>query len=171
MSLSLSPVPSDGGRALLLVLGAASRRVSDLQPAAESQPAAVDAHGVQRRPPAGPAAVSFTCPTCLHGDTHLSVPPVSLCLLLNPSSSWPSNPGFQFPECLMANCQYTQLQVDSPVLSSHLSSPVLSSVHSPVLCPPGVRASDRSVVSGEHRLLSLHVGSVLPGQRGGPEGE
>ncbi|XP_018544550.1 nuclear pore complex protein Nup160 [Lates calcarifer] len=23
---------------------------------------------------------------------------------------WPSNPGFQFPECLMANCQYTQLQ-------------------------------------------------------------
>ncbi|KAM4554114.1 nuclear pore complex protein Nup160 [Fundulus diaphanus] len=23
---------------------------------------------------------------------------------------WPSNPGFQFPECLMANCQFTQLQ-------------------------------------------------------------
>ncbi|KAM9854925.1 nuclear pore complex protein Nup160 [Aulostomus maculatus] len=23
---------------------------------------------------------------------------------------WPSNPGFQFPGCLMANCQYTQLQ-------------------------------------------------------------
>uniref|UniRef100_A0A672YNC0 Nucleoporin 160 n=1 Tax=Sphaeramia orbicularis TaxID=375764 RepID=A0A672YNC0_9TELE len=23
---------------------------------------------------------------------------------------WPSNPSFQFPECLMANCQYTQLQ-------------------------------------------------------------
>ncbi|XP_076018767.1 nuclear pore complex protein Nup160 [Genypterus blacodes] len=23
---------------------------------------------------------------------------------------WPNNPGFQFPECLMANCQYTQLQ-------------------------------------------------------------
>ncbi|TMS01076.1 nuclear pore complex protein Nup160 [Larimichthys crocea] len=23
---------------------------------------------------------------------------------------WPSNPGFQFPECLMASCQYTQLQ-------------------------------------------------------------
>nr|XP_043873458.1 nuclear pore complex protein Nup160 [Solea senegalensis] len=23
---------------------------------------------------------------------------------------WPSNPGFQFPECLMTNCQYTQLQ-------------------------------------------------------------
>ncbi|CAB1414934.1 unnamed protein product [Pleuronectes platessa] len=23
---------------------------------------------------------------------------------------WPSNPGFQFPECLMSNCQYTQLQ-------------------------------------------------------------
>nr|XP_023673218.1 nuclear pore complex protein Nup160 [Paramormyrops kingsleyae] len=23
---------------------------------------------------------------------------------------WPSNPGFQFPECLMGNCQYTQLQ-------------------------------------------------------------
>ncbi|XP_039860058.1 nuclear pore complex protein Nup160 [Simochromis diagramma] len=23
---------------------------------------------------------------------------------------WPSNPGFQFPECLLANCQYTQLQ-------------------------------------------------------------
>ncbi|XP_028306669.1 nuclear pore complex protein Nup160 [Gouania willdenowi] len=23
---------------------------------------------------------------------------------------WPSNPGFQFPECLMAHCQYTQLQ-------------------------------------------------------------
>ncbi|KAK2880678.1 nuclear pore complex protein Nup160 isoform X2 [Channa argus] len=23
---------------------------------------------------------------------------------------WPSNSGFQFPECLMANCQYTQLQ-------------------------------------------------------------
>uniref|UniRef100_A0A3Q3JNV8 Nucleoporin 160 n=1 Tax=Monopterus albus TaxID=43700 RepID=A0A3Q3JNV8_MONAL len=23
---------------------------------------------------------------------------------------WPSSPGFQFPECLMANCQYTQLQ-------------------------------------------------------------
>ncbi|KAK7883821.1 hypothetical protein WMY93_026944 [Mugilogobius chulae] len=25
-------------------------------------------------------------------------------------SLWPSNPGFQFPECLMSNCQYTQLQ-------------------------------------------------------------
>lgn len=24
---------------------------------------------------------------------------------------WPSNPGFQFPECLVTNCQYTQLQV------------------------------------------------------------
>ncbi|XP_063052787.1 nuclear pore complex protein Nup160 [Engraulis encrasicolus] len=23
---------------------------------------------------------------------------------------WPSNPGFMFPECLMGNCQYTQLQ-------------------------------------------------------------
>ncbi|XP_061578278.1 nuclear pore complex protein Nup160 [Cololabis saira] len=23
---------------------------------------------------------------------------------------WPSNPGFHFPECLMTNCQYTQLQ-------------------------------------------------------------
>ncbi|XP_037539262.1 nuclear pore complex protein Nup160 [Nematolebias whitei] len=23
---------------------------------------------------------------------------------------WPSNPGFQFPECLMANCQFNQLQ-------------------------------------------------------------
>uniref|UniRef100_A0A3P9DEK1 Nucleoporin 160 n=2 Tax=Haplochromini TaxID=319058 RepID=A0A3P9DEK1_9CICH len=23
---------------------------------------------------------------------------------------WPSNPGFQFPECLLASCQYTQLQ-------------------------------------------------------------
>lgn len=23
---------------------------------------------------------------------------------------WPSNPGFQFPECLLANCQYAQLQ-------------------------------------------------------------
>ncbi|KAM3610070.1 uncharacterized protein V6R79_024806 [Siganus canaliculatus] len=23
---------------------------------------------------------------------------------------WPSNPGFQFPECLMTSCQYTQLQ-------------------------------------------------------------
>uniref|UniRef100_A0A8C6T4G5 Nucleoporin 160 n=1 Tax=Neogobius melanostomus TaxID=47308 RepID=A0A8C6T4G5_9GOBI len=23
---------------------------------------------------------------------------------------WPSNPGFQFPECLMSNCQYSQLQ-------------------------------------------------------------
>ncbi|XP_008309467.1 nuclear pore complex protein Nup160 [Cynoglossus semilaevis] len=23
---------------------------------------------------------------------------------------WPSNPGFQFPECLMTNCQYSQLQ-------------------------------------------------------------
>uniref|UniRef100_A0A673X1T2 Nucleoporin 160 n=1 Tax=Salmo trutta TaxID=8032 RepID=A0A673X1T2_SALTR len=23
---------------------------------------------------------------------------------------WPNNPGFQFPECLMGNCQYTQLQ-------------------------------------------------------------
>lgn len=34
----------------------------------------------------------------------------------------------------------------------------------------GVRAADRSLVSGEHRLLSLHAGSVLPGQRGGSEG-
>ncbi|KAI4883556.1 hypothetical protein NFI96_023353 [Prochilodus magdalenae] len=25
-------------------------------------------------------------------------------------SSWPSNPGFLFPECMMGNCQYTQLQ-------------------------------------------------------------
>uniref|UniRef100_A0A6Q2YMV0 Nucleoporin 160 n=1 Tax=Esox lucius TaxID=8010 RepID=A0A6Q2YMV0_ESOLU len=24
--------------------------------------------------------------------------------------SWPNNPGFQFPECLMGNCQYTALQ-------------------------------------------------------------
>lgn len=34
----------------------------------------------------------------------------------------------------------------------------------------GVRAADRSLVSGEHRLLPLHAGSVLPGQRGGSEG-
>ncbi|KAK1804685.1 hypothetical protein P4O66_020668 [Electrophorus voltai] len=25
-------------------------------------------------------------------------------------TSWPTNPGFLFPECLMGNCQYTQLQ-------------------------------------------------------------
>uniref|UniRef100_A0A671XRX9 Nucleoporin 160 n=1 Tax=Sparus aurata TaxID=8175 RepID=A0A671XRX9_SPAAU len=30
---------------------------------------------------------------------------------------WPSNPGFQFPECLMANCQYTQLQVTAASVS------------------------------------------------------
>uniref|UniRef100_A0A3P8X3L6 Nucleoporin 160 n=1 Tax=Cynoglossus semilaevis TaxID=244447 RepID=A0A3P8X3L6_CYNSE len=26
------------------------------------------------------------------------------------AQQWPSNPGFQFPECLMTNCQYSQLQ-------------------------------------------------------------
>ncbi|XP_072290755.1 nuclear pore complex protein Nup160 [Eucyclogobius newberryi] len=35
---------------------------------------------------------------------------VSSVVLLLGQSLWPSNPGFQFPECLMANCQYTQLQ-------------------------------------------------------------
>lgn len=35
----------------------------------------------------------------------------------------------------------------------------------------GVREADWSLVSGEHRLLSLHAGSVLSGQRGGSEGE
>ncbi|KAG7233027.1 hypothetical protein INR49_007542 [Caranx melampygus] len=45
---------------------------------------------------------------------------------------WPSNPGFQFPECLMANCQYTQLQVDPPCFT--LTCPLTCSpVHSPVL--------------------------------------
>lgn len=34
----------------------------------------------------------------------------------------------------------------------------------------GVCASHWSLVSGEHRLLPLHAGSVLPGQRGGAEG-
>lgn len=35
----------------------------------------------------------------------------------------------------------------------------------------GVRQADWPLVSGEHWLLPLHAGPVLPGQRGGPEGE
>ncbi len=35
----------------------------------------------------------------------------------------------------------------------------------------GVREADWSLVSGEHRFLSLHAWTVLSGQRGGPEGE
>uniref|UniRef100_A0AAQ5XDD7 Nucleoporin 160 n=1 Tax=Amphiprion ocellaris TaxID=80972 RepID=A0AAQ5XDD7_AMPOC len=36
---------------------------------------------------------------------HLTVLELSDC-----PAVWPSNPGFLFPECLMANCQFTQLQ-------------------------------------------------------------
>lgn len=39
-----------------------------------------------------------------------------------------------------------------------------------LLCA-GVHQADRTLVSGEHWLLSLHVGSVLPGQWGRSEGE
>ncbi|KAG9333464.1 hypothetical protein JZ751_011533 [Albula glossodonta] len=35
---------------------------------------------------------------------------VSTVLILLSQQLWPSNPGFLFPECLMGNCQYTQLQ-------------------------------------------------------------
>ncbi|XP_035252589.1 nuclear pore complex protein Nup160 [Anguilla anguilla] len=35
---------------------------------------------------------------------------VSTMVLLLSQHLWPSNPGFLFPECLMGNCQYTQLQ-------------------------------------------------------------
>ncbi|XP_075941449.1 nuclear pore complex protein Nup160 isoform X2 [Anarhichas minor] len=43
--------------------------------------------------------------TLLHWSHMISNVVILLAQLL-----WPSNPGFQFPECLMANCQYTQLQ-------------------------------------------------------------
>uniref|UniRef100_A0A673XCL2 Nucleoporin 160 n=1 Tax=Salmo trutta TaxID=8032 RepID=A0A673XCL2_SALTR len=35
---------------------------------------------------------------------------VSSVVTLLAQQLWPNNPGFQFPECLMGNCQYTQLQ-------------------------------------------------------------
>ncbi|KAJ8344194.1 hypothetical protein SKAU_G00315230 [Synaphobranchus kaupii] len=35
---------------------------------------------------------------------------VSTMIILLSQYLWPSNPGFHFPECLMGNCQYTQLQ-------------------------------------------------------------
>ncbi|XP_028842114.1 nuclear pore complex protein Nup160 [Denticeps clupeoides] len=41
----------------------------------------------------------------LHWPQMVSSVITLLCQLL-----WPSNPGFRFPECLMGNCQYTQLQ-------------------------------------------------------------
>ncbi|KAM9377512.1 nuclear pore complex protein Nup160 isoform 2-T2 [Pholidichthys leucotaenia] len=43
---------------------------------------------------------------CLLPWTHT----MSIVVPLLAQLLWPSNPGFQFPECLMANCQYTQLQ-------------------------------------------------------------
>uniref|UniRef100_H3D8B1 Nucleoporin 160 n=1 Tax=Tetraodon nigroviridis TaxID=99883 RepID=H3D8B1_TETNG len=44
-------------------------------------------------------------PSLLHWSHMMSAVVHLLAQLL-----WPSNPGFQFPECLMTNCQYTQLQ-------------------------------------------------------------
>eukprot|EP00066_Takifugu_rubripes_P016720 XP_011605986.1 PREDICTED: LOW QUALITY PROTEIN: nuclear pore complex protein Nup160 [Takifugu rubripes] len=44
-------------------------------------------------------------PPLLHWSHMMSTVVQQLAQLL-----WPSNPGFQFPECLVTNCQYTQLQ-------------------------------------------------------------
>ncbi|XP_036390935.1 nuclear pore complex protein Nup160 [Megalops cyprinoides] len=47
----------------------------------------------------------------LLGQAVLSWPQmVSTIITLLGQHLWPSNPGFLFPECLMGNCQYTQLQ-------------------------------------------------------------
>lgn len=39
---------------------------------------------------------------------------------LHHCTSWPSNPSFLFPECLMGNCQYAQLQVRNQYESIHI---------------------------------------------------
>uniref|UniRef100_A0AAQ5XKG0 Nucleoporin 160 n=1 Tax=Amphiprion ocellaris TaxID=80972 RepID=A0AAQ5XKG0_AMPOC len=55
------------------------------------------------------SAVSLVC----QAICHVAMTRALFCrdlLILQKLYLWPSNPGFLFPECLMANCQFTQLQ-------------------------------------------------------------
>lgn len=67
----------------------------------------------------------------------------------------------------MTNCQYTQLQVCVRLLLWLFGEALAQRW----FAYAGVHQADRALVSDQHRLLPLHAGPVLPGQRGGPEGE